>query len=106
MWGLINVIAGAVIGAVLTLIASARLADRSLKKGERVRFLIEAYRTIEDSSLREGDDHKRDFEKAMASIHLLGDEDNVAEANKVFEMAKATGKVDVKDLLGPVNTTM
>lgn len=96
---LITIAFGAFLGAILTVLATKYLNDRSLQKSQRVEFLIQAYQIIEDSTLREESEHNREFEKAMASIHLLGDADNVEQVEEILNTLQSGGSLNVKNLL-------
>ena len=84
---------------ILTQVISKWRSDRQLQKTERVRFLIEAYKAIEKSALRDSPLDIVEFESAVASVHLLGDKENVKAVERVFELARESRTVDVEELL-------
>ena len=75
-----------ILGAWLSHLGGTRLAERELRNRQRIDFLLNAYRAIEDSSNRPQltSTEIRALEKAVADVNLLGS----AEQQKAIQYAQ------------------
>src|ERR1700730_16829532 len=96
--------ASAVVGGLLVHLLSARRDRANKRKEQRVTYLIEAYRRLEECSQQFGLADKRKLESAVADIQSFGTPRQVDLVQWFASDFAARGAASLDDLLGDLRT--
>lgn len=90
-----------ILGAVASYLVSTRQGDRDLRTRQRIEYLLSAYRTIEGATNRArlSDAERRDLERAVADVNLLGSLQQQQAIQRAQETMAATNSGNFNEVL-------
>ena len=112
MYEILAATVGAAAAVIVWFLSARHLAkqERDAKRRElRLQFLIDAYRKIERSSNRDyshDSQYARDYEAAIADIHLFGSKEQIALAQSVVDDFASNGFSSCDSLLESLRSSL
>ena len=105
-WQPLVLLGSAVIGGLVVHLLSGRRDRANKRKEQRVTYLIEAYRRLEECSQQFGAADKRKLESAVADIQLFGTPRQVDLVQRFASDFAAKGGASLDDLLSDLRTDL
>jgi hypothetical protein len=101
-----SALAGAIVGGALNHVLTAKRDRNNKIREQRILYLMDAYRRIENVVHRDDDSRLHEMEKSFADIQLLGSANQVRLAQRIaFEFA-SHGKVEMEELLNDLRSSL